>query len=528
MPSDFDHELVAEGVHQILKAVGEDPDREALVRTPERVAEMFKELLGGMSEDPRKVLDVRFDENHDEMIMVKDIPLYSLCIPSKQRLSGVGGAVKAADVEVGDRLWSLDEDGRLVQTVVRSVASRTCREVVVLSAGGRTIELTPEHPVCAERGWILAGELTLGDKIQGVNPRQLNQTRYTVQEGYLLGYALGVIAAEGSIQDQRRVSVVVKDPAFARRYADALRAAFGISVLPQRILVPSGYRQEKIPMCRVRFVSSHIAGMVLDWLDLLGWTGGPKHRAFSFPRVVLRSQEMTFGFVDGYCDGDGHEHRNSHQGSRTITSSNKRFLEQLGEVVGSSPSEVGEGMYQVYVSGSWSQPGYGRTGFIQRDVPLLRPDAHWVAVEDMHVTRARNKPYTVYSFHCDPYPTFLVSGLHVHNCEHHLVPFLGHAHVAYIPNETGQITGISKLARVVEILARRLQVQERLTTQIADVIEDALEPRGVLVVIEAEHLCMTMRGVKKPGAKTVTSAIRGLFRENDATRAEAMGLITRD
>ncbi|MDQ4064597.1 MAG: GTP cyclohydrolase I FolE [Actinomycetota bacterium] len=113
------------------------------------------------------------------------------------------------------------------------------------------------------------------------------------------------------------------------------------------------------------------------------------------------------------------------------------------------------------------------------------------------------------------------------NCEHHLVPFVGQAHVAYIPNELGQITGLSKLARVVDVASRKPQVQERLTTEIADAIEGALDPRGVLVVIEAEHLCMTMRGVRKPGSQTVTSAVRGIFRSNDATRAEAFGLINR-
>jgi GTP cyclohydrolase I len=112
-------------------------------------------------------------------------------------------------------------------------------------------------------------------------------------------------------------------------------------------------------------------------------------------------------------------------------------------------------------------------------------------------------------------------------CEHHLIPFIGKAHVAYIPNEQGQITGLSKLARVVDTLARRPQVQERLTTQIADAIEAALDPRGVLVVIEAEHLCMSMRGIRKPGSQTVTSAVRGQFRSSEATRAEAMGLIQR-
>ncbi len=110
-------------------------------------------------------------------------------------------------------------------------------------------------------------------------------------------------------------------------------------------------------------------------------------------------------------------------------------------------------------------------------------------------------------------------------CEHHLVPFHGHAHIAYIPGADGRITGLSKLARVVDGFARRPQVQERLTTQVADALALALNPRGVLVVIEAEHLCMGMRGVRKPGAITVTSAVRGIFKENASTRAEAMGLI---
>ena len=107
-------------------------------------------------------------------------------------------------------------------------------------------------------------------------------------------------------------------------------------------------------------------------------------------------------------------------------------------------------------------------------------------------------------------------------CEHHLIPFNGRAHVAYVPNKSGQITGLSKVARVVDVLSKKPQVQERLTTEIADTIERALSPRGVFVVIEAEHLCMTMRGVKKPGSVTVTSAVRGLFRTDARTRQEAM------
>lgn len=109
-------------------------------------------------------------------------------------------------------------------------------------------------------------------------------------------------------------------------------------------------------------------------------------------------------------------------------------------------------------------------------------------------------------------------------CEHHLLPFMGHAHVAYIP-KAGRVTGLSKIARVVEILSKRLQVQERLTTQIASVIMEKLKPLGVMVVVEAEHLCLSMRGVKKPGITTVTSAVRGIFKENEKTRSETLALM---
>ena len=111
-------------------------------------------------------------------------------------------------------------------------------------------------------------------------------------------------------------------------------------------------------------------------------------------------------------------------------------------------------------------------------------------------------------------------------CEHHLIPFFGKAHVAYIP-KNGNVTGLSKLARVVEGYARRPQLQERLTTQIADGIMEKLKPYGVVVVIEAEHMCMTMRGVRKPGTKTVTSAVRGIFKKNATSRAEAFSIIMR-
>jgi GTP cyclohydrolase I len=120
----------------------------------------------------------------------------------------------------------------------------------------------------------------------------------------------------------------------------------------------------------------------------------------------------------------------------------------------------------------------------------------------------------------------IVRGIEVYStCEHHMVPFYGVAHVGYIPNTRGEITGLSKIARLVDVFAKRPQVQERMTTQIADAMMEILAPRGVIVVVECEHLCLSMRGVRKPGARTVTSAVRGTFRDSHRTRAEALGLI---
>jgi GTP cyclohydrolase IA len=184
------------------------------------------------------------------------------------------------------------------------------------------------------------------------------------------------------------------------------------------------------------------------------------------------------------------------------------------------------------------------TGRIERAVREILlaigedPDRDGLAETPARVARAYAEQFSGLSQHpedvlstvfdADYDELILVRDIEVYStCEHHLVPFFGFAHVGYIPNEKGQITGLSKLARLVDVYARRPQVQERMTSQIADALMTVLEPRGVLVVIEAEHLCMSMRGVRKPGAKTVTSAVRGSMRDSDRTRAEAMSLLLR-
>jgi GTP cyclohydrolase I len=512
-------------IREILIAIGEDPERDGLQNTPARVARMYAEICSGLHEDPDQHLQVTFDAGHDEMVMVRDIPLYSLCVPSKQNVNCVGGQKPAASVDIGDELWTFDEDGRLARTQVVSIGSRKADELVEIAPeGGTAFTVTPNHPVMTPSGWVNAEDLVVGEKVQWMKARQLCQTRYEVTEGYELGYVIGTVGSDGSVQDGRRISVVVNDRAFAQRYVDALGVAFGVEAKIEEIDVPSGFLQRLVPMFRVRIVSRQIGELLLHWF------GGTKAtKAFHFPRVVQRSESMMAGFLDGYCDGDGCWVK-GHPGVRTIISANRGFLEELGSVLGTKPYfPASAAAGNLRVPARWWEPNRKRAGHVRTvDVPLLPPDASWLPIERIRrIPQGGTKPFTVYSFHCEPHHSFLVSGTLVKNCEHHLIPFVGKAHVAYIPGEDGRITGLSKLARLVDAFAKRPQVQERLTGQIADEIERSLTPRGVLVVVEAEHLCMSMRGVRKPGASTVTSAVRGLFRENAATRAEAMDFIHR-
>jgi GTP cyclohydrolase I len=523
MDTPMDLDRIAKAVREILEAIGEDPDRDGLRDTPTRVGRMYAEVCAGLHEQADTHLAVTFEAGHDEMVMVRDIAVQSLCVPSKQTVNAADGAKRAADVVVGDKLWTFDESGALVETEVVSVGWRRTDELVDIRAGAHHIRLTPNHPVMTPDGWRDAGDLRPGDKLQTFPTRRLCQERYIVQEGYELGYALGSIGSDGSVQDGRRISLVVNDEAFADRFAHCMRMAFGVDPQVEPIMVPSGFLEREIPMFRVRVVSRHIATLVLSWF------GGTKAtKAFHFPRVVLRSKEMMEGFLDGYCDGDGCWNTSQNDRSRTIISANLGFLSELGAVLGTKPYVDKRGIGTLHVPAYWIRPDarYAREFVSDETVPLLPPDEHWTEVDAVErVPQGGTKPFRVYSFHCEPYHSFLVGGVGAKNCEHHLIPFIGKAHVAYIPGPDGRITGLSKLARLVDAYAKRPQVQERLTAQVADEIDKTLAPRGVMVVIEAEHLCMTMRGVRKPGSTTVTSAVRGLFRTSVATREEAMRFI---
>ncbi len=364
----FDQARAEKAVRELLLACGEDPDRQGLQDTPARVARAYLEMFAGLYTDPDSVLDKTFDECHDELVLVTDIPTYSTCVPEGQPVDVVGGARPAAHVRPGDQLWTLAE-GRVEPTTVTRATARPARQLVEVVTASGSFVLTPDHPLATPEGWAEAGG---------------------------------------------------------------------------------------------------VAGTSIEWTE---------------PRR-LASRPMSF--------------------AAPIRMPARRRPESR---------EDGSGWWR-------------RHGFAQESHHTDLVDSRWTPVLAVRaIEAAAAAPFTVYSFTCDPHPTFLVEGHLTHNCEHHLVPFHGVAHVGYIPNEQGKVTGLSKIARLVDLYAKRPQVQERLTSQVADALVRKLEPRGVIVVVEAEHLCMAMRGIRKPGARTTTSAVRGLLRSQASSRAEALELI---
>jgi GTP cyclohydrolase I len=502
----------------ILEGVGEDPTREGLLKTPYRAAAAMKFLTQGYTQSLDEILNnAIFEEDNNNMVVLRDIEFYSNCVPGKQIVNAADGAKAARDVRPGDRLWTLHE-GRVVPTNVMEVSDHPARALVEVETETGTFRVTPDHPLATPQGWMEARDVE-GLQIEWTPPKGLCRKRYLPERNYSFGYAVGAVCSDGTVSP-RYVSLVVNEAAFARRFAFHLREAFGIEARVEVVSRPSGFTGKQIPGFRVRVVSSYLADLFRQYLG-----GDAHHMRQNFPRVVLDSPDVFKGFLDGYIEGDGCRSkyadgcRSKYADGCAITSGNVPFLQELSTLVGARFTPHAKNTSRLYVADSWMR----KHGFAQESHRTDLIESQWVRVKRVSPVKAEGKkPFTVYSFKCEPYPTFLVAGHLTHNCEHHLLPFFGKCHVAYIPN--GKIVGVSKLARIVDMFARRLQVQERLTNQIADAIEEALHPLGVGVVTEGTHLCMVMRGVEKQHSKMTTSAMRGAFQEMP-TRMEMMSLI---
>jgi len=463
----FDQDRAEKAIHELLLACGENPDREGLKDTPARVARAYKEMFAGLYIEPDSVLDKTFDESHEELVLVTDIPMYSQCVPSKQTVNTVGGRKQAADVRVGDKLWTL-VGGNVEETEVTEITSHQTRELVEVKTSVGKFLVTPDHPLATPEGWKEAKDVE-GSFIEWTHAKKLCRDRWRPSLGY----------------SQRD---------YANNFAESAGRAFDFDATVESASWPS----------LTNLTRQHVSG-----------------DTHQMRQRVPMAAANGFSTSNGYVDGDGH--RSKHSAGRIIASANTPFLEDLATVIGARfTANTGGAASRLYVADSW----FRKHGFPQDDYATDLIESEYVQVESVTpVTATGAKPYTVYSFKCDPHPTFLIAGHLTHNCEHHLVPFHGVAHVGYIPNAAGKVTGLSKLARLVDLYAKRPQVQERLTSQVADALVRKLEPRGVIVVIEAEHLCMAMRGIRKPGARTTTSAVRGLLKTSASSRAEALDLI---
>jgi GTP cyclohydrolase I len=518
-PVDLSEVEFPELVAEMIRRLGDDPTREGMRRTPERVHKAMEFLTRGYAVDPKKVIaGALFEEKHQNMVLVKDIELYSLCVPSTQIVNAVDGAKQAARVTVGDRLWTL-KDGRVEETTVTSVSMRRTHELVEVVTDEGAFRVTPDHPFATPNGWVEAAHLE-GCSIEWTRPKSLCRGRVTPGIGYALGYAIGAVCSGGTVAP-RYVSLIVNKKAFAEKFAWSLKEAFDLDARVESVSRPSGFTGRDTPGFRVRVVSSYLADLFRSWVG-----GDAHHMRQGFPRVVLNSEQCMQGFIDGYVDGDGFRVK---QGTGALViSGNAPFLADFAGAIDARFTPSTQGASQRYITDRWNQPGwYGKHGFQQEEHSTTLLESRFVKVRSVQrIQMGWRKPFRVYSFQCSPHPTFLIGGHLSHNCEHHLLPFFGKAHIAYIPN--GRLVGLSKTARLVEVYARRFQVQERLTEQIAQALWEIVEPAGVAVVIEAYHLCMMMRGVQKQNSKTITSAMRGCFLDNPATREEFLRLTMSD
>jgi GTP cyclohydrolase I len=389
---------------------------------------------------------------------------------------------------------------------------------------GKKVSCTGDHPFFViGKGWVEASKLNPGDNVYVLR----NAKGYITGSGIMLtigtdlAYFLGALASDGSIW-RNSVRLEVNERWFAEKFVSSIKGAFGIDAQIEEISKPSGFLGKDITQYRVRVVN----GLLVNVVDEL-FGCRKKTKNFNIPKVAFNNYEMFRSFLEGYVDGDGcvYSKESSVNTDRItqyirIITSNKGFADELGSIFDTPVKPHANSCYIIgiplFILGLEKRQVF-KDRFIEKfdskfknaslvTVDLNREVDTVVSVD--YKPKGGKKRYAVYNLEIEDNHTYLANDIWVHNCEHHIIPFIGRAHIGYIP-ANGQIAGLSKFARVVDYFSARLQVQEKLTAQIADYLNGVLEPQGLIVVMEAEHECMSCRGVKKAGATTITSAIRG-------------------
>lgn len=522
-PWEKDHPMGEESVEQnivrILQYLGEDVKREGLLDTPKRVVKSWEEIYGGYKIKPASLMTVFENKGMDEIVLLKDIEFHSMCLPGNQFVNVVGKVKRARNIIEGDLLWTL-VNGVPTQTTVEKITTHTAPQIcTVVLENGVKIRVTQDHPLKTPSGWEEAGKLMAGDVVEWINTKTLCKKQYPIHLNYDFGYVLGAVASDGGISGRignNTIRLCVSDKEFAKKFQKAVLGAFEFDVTVNRVKHYGQWKEGIYYL--VNICSSQIAKRLKKILGLDMWQIGPKTKTFHLPKIVLSDENIFAGFLDGYIDGDGSKTTYAN----TIITSNLEFAKELADVLDTKVGDYSNNkIYRVYVSNHWREVGWmGKHGFQKQEVSLDLGESQFIPVKDIYM---EEKPTKVYSFKCKEYPSFLVQGILTHNCEHHMLPFYGKAHVAYIPDK--HVIGVSKLARLVDAFSRRLQIQENIVDQVTEALMTHLKPKGAACIIEAQHLCMKCRGVGKQNAVMTTSSMKGVFLDNLNARQELMQLL---
>lgn len=461
---------------RLLEFIGEDPSREGLRETPSRFLKAWRHWTSGYQQNPAELLKVFEDgaEGCDEMIVVKDIPIFSHCVVGSTYVETPKGRIPIKYLNDGDWIYTVDPETKELG-VVRCQNPRLTRkdaELVRVYSDNDTVLCTPDHQFLTHnRGWVQAQNLLAGDSVvslyRAAGDRdtpypKLIGTRYT---RWKESGAIKIAGKVGAVAEHRFVyGKLNSSPIHEKKGRTKLihhKDHCRWNNLPDNL--EDALTMSEHNRCHRRFIESNTEG-------------APYFEKRKAAAANASGREET---------------------RRKRAASVKAYRNAIKRDEGAYAERCRKTADGIAASGRNHK-------IIGVENVSWREDVYCMTVPDTQ--------------------TFFANGMAVHNCEHHLAAIFGSAHIGYIPN--GRILGLSKLARLADMFARRLQVQERLTNQIADALEEHLKPLGVAVVVRARHFCMESRGVEKMGAETLTSAMRGALRENSVARAEFMGLIS--
>ncbi|MFP4018670.1 MAG: GTP cyclohydrolase I [Bacteroidales bacterium] len=444
----FHEQLAKSAVRDQLKLIGEDHNREGLKETPNRVVKMWNEIYRGYDQDPADILTVFDADGYDQIVLLKDIEMYSTCLSGSTFIETPKGRIPISRIKHGDWLYSWDEENQKM-TLAQAEHPRVTRKNQRLwrvYTDKDTILCTPDHKFLTyENGWVEAQQLKPNDSIVALNR--------------------GVIVTNGK---------------------------------PRCYLSRQFWNGNDKQIPEHRFVYEELNGIIDKSYHIHHINGLPNDNNPENLKCVSQDEHSRL-----------HRLKEEKTGFALFSKEQREKMKgkQIEGIKRSQTKETRDKRSKS-LKKYWDSLSEKEKSERNHRVLLVEKTDWFEDVWNLEVPKHHN---------------FVANGMVVHNCEHHMVPFFGKAHIAYIPDE--KVIGISKLARLLDIYARRLQIQERIGNQVTSALMKYLKPKGAACIIEAQHLCMRMRGVSKQNSTMVTSSITGVFRDKPEAREELMQLI---